>query len=34
VQTRAAEYRYSEIENAATQLRTMIEETANRQGRH
>jgi len=30
VQTRAAEYRYSEIENAATQLKTMIEATRNR----
>src|SRR2546421_9178869 len=30
VQTRAAENRYSEIENAATQLKTMIEATRNR----
>ena len=30
VQARAGEYRYSEIENAAAQLREMIEETRNR----
>ena len=30
VQTRAAEYRYSEIEDAAAQLRAMIEATRNR----
>jgi len=30
LQARAADYRYSEIENAAAQLRAMIEETRNR----
>src|SRR5438046_97928 len=30
LQARAAEYRYSQIENAAAQLRTMIEATRNR----
>jgi hypothetical protein len=29
IQSRADEYRYSEIENAATQLRAMIEATRN-----
>jgi hypothetical protein len=34
VQSRAGEYRYSEIQNAAAQLRAMIEATSERRGRH
>jgi hypothetical protein len=34
VQSRAGEYGYSEIQNAAAQLRAMIEATSERGGRH